>query len=134
MNTTDATKVCETNGARLIHYETARVAKIELPSGEQVLISIGTASAKLYRKNRLFGWFLPRSFVSKPLVEWDPRYCHVSGFDRDVFRGMILDGLLSLLSRFKSIDELNRGWPTMKNPMEVASLEFYRRLIPKPAK
>lgn len=133
MNIADASKLCEEHGAVLLNYQHPRLTMLALRSGEQVLISIGTTSAKVSRRNSLFGWFLPKCCVSKPLVAWDARYTQFDTFHRAICRGMVLDGLLSLISRVDSIDELCLAWCVIKNPLQVAAVELFESTFPSAA-
>jgi hypothetical protein len=101
-----------------------------LPSGEQIVISIGTTSAKIFRRRALVGWFAPKCCVSKSLVEWEPRYQQFNGLHRTICRGMVLDGLVDLVSRAKSIGELRLAWCALKNPLEVSSVALFKQTFP----
>jgi hypothetical protein len=130
MNVSDASKLCEEHGAILLNYHHPRLATLALRSGELVLISIGTTNAKVFRRNSWFGWFLAKCCVSKPLVTWDARYAQFDNFHRAICRGMVLDGLLSLISRVDSIDELCVAWCVIKNPLEVAAVQLFQSTFP----
>jgi hypothetical protein len=127
MNVSDAAILCEQHGSTLVNYQEIRLAVLMLRSGEQVLISIGTTSAKVFRRSSVFGWRFPKCCVSKTLVSWDSRYTQFDNFHRAVCRGMVLDGLLSLISRVESIDELCLAWCAFRNPLEVAASELFKR-------
>jgi len=43
---------------------------------------------------------------------------------------MVLDGLLDLVSRAESIDELCLAWCFLKNPLEVASIKLFKETFP----
>src|SRR5258707_1375010 len=105
MNISEASKLCESHGAVVLRYEPPRVAVLRLRSGEQVMISIGTASAKMFRQNSILGWYLPKCCASTPLATWDERYPRFNNLHRTICQGMALDGLVSLISRLESIDE-----------------------------
>jgi hypothetical protein len=125
MGADNISKICEEHGATLLQYKPPRLAVLRLDSGEEVLVSVGAATARVYRRNTLFGWFLPKRLLSQKLVSWDKNFATSTGFYREAFRKMFLDGLVNLVSQFKSIADVQVGWPTMKNPMEVASLRFF---------
>ena len=124
MDETTAKSHCLRNGSQLLSYSGARAASLILHSGEQVVISIGPTTAKVCVSRPLFGWFLPRVVASERLSKWDDRYSQSNAFYRDVFQAMILDGLLSLVSRFRSVAELQLAWSVLRNPIEVAVLEL----------
>lgn len=130
MKVSDAFKLCAEHGAVLLNYQQPRLALMALRSGEQVLISIGTTSAKVFRRDRLFGWVIPKRCVSKPLAAWEKRYTQFNNLHRTICRGMVLDGLLDLVSRTESIDELCLAWCVLKNPLEVASTKLFKETFP----
>ena len=132
MNAADASKLCAQNSAVLLNYQHPRSAFLRLRSGEEVLISVGTTSAKVFRRNPLFGWALPKRCVSKPLVAWEGRYAQFNNLHRAACRGIVLDGLLDLISRAESIGELCLAWPFIKNPLEVASVKLFHETFPDP--
>ncbi len=131
MDATNASKLCESHGATLLHYNPPGVARLAFRSREQIMISIGTASAKLFRPSRLFGWLFPRCCASKSLAEWDPRYTQFDAFHRNISRGMALDGLLDLVTRADSISELRLAWCAIRNPFEVASVGTIPTDVPR---
>jgi hypothetical protein len=130
MNVHDATELCAEHGSLLLQYHSPRVAMLMLPSAERLLISIGTMNAKIFRRNALFGWFLPRCVASQSLSAWEPRYTQFNSLHRTVCRGMVLDGLVDLVSRAKSIDELRLAWCALKNPLEVSSVALFKQTFP----
>src|SRR5262249_30195886 len=91
-----------------------------LPSGEQILISIGSATAKILVKRPLFGWLFPKVIVSEQLSAWQPEYPRYNVFYRQICQSMVLDGLLTSLSQCQSLKELQQCWKTMQNPIAVA--------------
>jgi hypothetical protein len=101
-----------------------------LPSTEPLLITIGTTSAKIFQRSRLFGWFIPRCVASKQLSAWEPRYAQFNSLHRTICRGMVLDGLVDLVSRAKSIGELGLAWCALKNPLEVSSVALFKQTFP----
>jgi hypothetical protein len=40
---------------------------------------------------------------------------------------MVLDGLLSLVSKCKSLDELRLVWPVIRNPLDVSAADMFER-------
>src|SRR4051812_39524980 len=117
MDASAATKLCESRGAALLLYNPPGVAKVMLRSGDQLVISVGATSAKLFRRSPLFGWFVPRCCASKSLAEWDARYPQFDSLHRNVSRGMVLDGLLDLIPRAESLAELCLAWCAIRNPL-----------------
>ena len=127
-----ASKLCNDHGTTLLHYKAPDVATLLLASGEQVVISVGTTSAKTFRRRALLGWLVPRCCAAKSLVEWEPRYTRFSTFDRRICRAMVLDGLLDLVSRIESIAELCVAWCVIRNPVQVAALAMFTQTFHKP--
>jgi hypothetical protein len=125
-----ATKLCADHGSLLLQYQSPRVAMLMLPSAEPLLISIGTTSAKIFRRRTLFGWFLPCCVASQSLSAWEPRYKQFNSLHRTICRGMVLDGLVDLVSRAKSIDELRLAWCALKNPLELSSVALFKQTFP----
>lgn len=111
---------------RVLNHKTGRFAKIGLLSGEEIVISIGTANAKIFAKRGVFGWFLPRVIVSEQLSVWQSEYRRYNGFHRRLCRGMALEGLLALLSHCRSIDEIQQVWQTMQNPVAVTGMALMK--------
>jgi hypothetical protein len=74
--------------------------------------------------------FAPKCCASKSLVEWEPRYSQFNGFHRAICRGMVLDGLVDLVSRAQSIGELRLAWCAIRNPLEVSSVALFKRTFP----
>jgi len=119
MNEQDARAICEKHGSAFLSYEVGRAAYIVLPSNEHIIISIGTSTAKVLIKRRIFGWRFPRVIASQSIATWEPTFRKLDRLRRFACGVMALDGLLSLVSKCKSVDELRLVWPVMRNPMEV---------------
>ena len=130
MDANDASKLCESHGAALLHYTWPRVAKLVMRSREHILISIGIKTAKIFRPTPVLGWLFPTCCVSKPLAEWDARFREFRGVQRVAARGMVLDGLLDLVSRADSVAELCLAWCVIRNPMEIASIALFKETFP----
>ncbi len=124
MDETSAKAHCLKHGSKLLLYTSGHVASIVLRSGEHVVISIGTDTAKIFTRRPLLGWWLPRVVVSEQLSKWDNRYLQFNDLYRGVLRAMILDGLLILVLRCSSVVELRIACRVIRNPIEVAVLEL----------
>jgi hypothetical protein len=131
MNIEAADKLCSSNGATLLHYKWPGVASVVLRSREQVVISIGTTSAKIFARRALLGWLAPKSCATRSLMEWEPRYAKFSDFHRNLCRGTVLDGLLDLVSRADSIKELKLSWHNIRNPLQVAAVATFEKMFPQ---
>jgi hypothetical protein len=101
------------------------IALVRLPSGERILISIGSATARVLDKSTIFAWCFTKTVVSERLDTWQPEYWQCNRFYRRINRAMILDGLLALLSNYHSIDEVRRAWPTLQNPIDVIGRKIF---------
>lgn len=123
MDEVKAKAICEKNGSTLRSYERGRAAFLVLPSGEPIVISVGTASAKVFTSSTE-DWHLPKVIVSQPIEVWEPSFRRLDRLHRYACGYMVLDGLLSLLSRCRSIDELRLSWPGLENPIGVAGREL----------
>src|SRR5208283_3441275 len=96
--TNDKKQICQ-----VVKQKPGRFAMVELPSGEQIMISIGSATVKILAKRDFWGWCLPKVIASERLSTWQSKYQRYNGFYRRICRTMILDGLLTLLSTCESI-------------------------------
>jgi hypothetical protein len=112
MTVENIAKSCEEHGAVLLQYQSPRVAVPRLSSGEDVFISIGTSTARVYRRNRVFGWFLAKRVVSRQLASWDSNFATSNGFHREAYRKMFLDGLIDLISQCKILRNCDTVGPT----------------------
>ena len=130
MNISDAGKLCSKHGATLLNYRETRFAMLQLSSGEQVLISVGTGTAKILARRRILGWLVPRCIATRSLVEWEARYREYNKLHRVVCRGMVLYGLLNLIAPIGSVDGIRLAWPALRNPLEIASLGLFRDMCP----
>jgi hypothetical protein len=61
MDETIAKAHCLKHGSQLLLYRGGRVAAVVLQSGEHVVISIGTVTAKVFVRRPLSKWWLPLS-------------------------------------------------------------------------
>ena len=125
MEESAAKSLCLKNGSQLLSYADARAALLVLRSGEPLIISVGTTSAKLCVRRPIFGWHLPRVIASEQLSKWERQYNQLTALQREAIRAYVLDGLLSLVSGFASLAELQLAWRVLRNPLEVgAGLAF----------
>jgi hypothetical protein len=127
MNEDKAKIICEKNGSTLSSYKLGSGAFLILPSGEPIMISVGTATAKVFTKRPIFGWHFPKVIVSQPIKDWEPTFPTLDRLHRYACVAMVLDGLLSLLAPCKSIAELRLEWPVLlrdprRHPIAVAAM------------
>jgi hypothetical protein len=111
---------------QIVNEKSGRFAMIALVSGEQILISVGTATAKVLIKRPLFGWVFPKTIISERLSVWQPEYPRYNGFNRRRCRSMALEGLLLSLSHCKSVIQIQHAWKTMRNPIAIVGLAMMK--------
>jgi len=126
MNEQHARAVSEANGSHLLSYEPGRVAFLMLPSGEQPVVSVGTATVKVCRRRAVFGRRLPKTIASQLIASWHPDFASLGNIQRWASRCMVFDGLVDLLSRCQSLSELQLAWPVIRNAIEVAAIHVSR--------
>lgn len=124
----DARVTCESRGSSMLSYQLGKAAYIVLPSNERIIISIGTLTVKVLTKRSIIGWKFPKVIVSQSIASWEERFDKFDRLRRFGCGAMILDGLLCLVSSFKSIEELRLAWPVLRNHLEVwASEKLYNK-------
>jgi hypothetical protein len=123
MNELKAKAMCEKNGSTLRSYKLGSAAFLVLPSGEPIVISVGTTTVKVLTRRQIVGWRLPKVIESQPIESWEPSFPTLDRLHRYACGSMVLDGLLSLLSRCQSIADLRLTWPALRNPVAVAAIE-----------
>jgi len=57
--------------------------------------------------------------VSQQLSHWESKYRILGKLKHFGIASMVLDGLVSLISRIRDFRELVLAWPVMKNPIDV---------------
>ena len=125
MDEASAKSLCLKNGSQLLSYAEGRAALLVLRSGESLIISVGTSSAKLCVRRPILGWRIPSVIASEQLSKWERQYNQLTALQREAIRAYVLDGLLSLVSGFASLAELQLAWRVLRNPLEVgAGLAF----------
>jgi hypothetical protein len=131
MTETDARTICQNHGSTLLSYESGRTAYIRLPSDESIVISIGTTAVKVFTKRLIVGWKFPKVTASQSMAIWQQGFDKLDRIRRFGCGSMILDGLISLVSRCGSIEELRLAWPDLKNPLEAWAAEEVGRHVNK---
>jgi len=123
MNEVDAKIICKNNGSSLLSYELGKAAYIVLPSSEPIVISIGTLTVKILTKRAIFGWLFPKVIVSQSISTWEQGFNKLDRLRQFGCGAIVLDGLLSLVSRCRSLDELRLAWPVLRNPLDAWAAE-----------
>lgn len=115
-----ARSISQANGSTLLGYEHGKTAFLVLPSKEQVVISIGTGTVKVFTRRLVLGWVFPRTIALQHIAYWEPSFAGLDRLRRFACGCMVLDGLIDLVSRCRSISELRLAWTVLRNPLEVA--------------
>jgi hypothetical protein len=104
MELSRAKALCTERGCELLRYEEGRKALIQLPSCEQVLVSMGASSVKVFRKGGLLGWFSPKTVLSFNLrpIGWD----ECTPLARSLMAFLLVDGTINLITEGGSIQEI----------------------------
>ena len=96
--------LCSERHCRLLRYEEGRLALLELQSTEQLLVSMGMSSIKVFRRRVLFGWLAPATLLSFDLLPLGWNEC--IPLTRIVLSGILVDGALTIITRASSIGEV----------------------------
>lgn len=91
-------------GCKLLQYEEGRIALIELPSREQMLVSMGASSIKVFRKRVLFGWRLPTTVLSCDLSSSGWHQC--IPLTRAFMSILLVDAAMAIITEASSIREI----------------------------
>jgi hypothetical protein len=108
MELADLQALIAKRGCELLYYTEGKVASIRLPSKEQVMVSMGTSSIKVFRKHWLFGWVIPRTilYVDLASIGWD----QCIPLTRAVASVLLVAKAVDLLSQTGSISEMNEKY------------------------
>ena len=93
---------------RIIDYKMARYAVVQLPSGTEIMISIGATMVKFLKKGFL-GYVMPKTILSKEIADWDNRFLSHSAILREGAKLNLLTGLIIKISGVKSEDEISQA-------------------------
>ena len=117
-----ARAICQANGSILLSYEQGRAAFLVLPSREQVVISVGTDTAKIIVRRPIIGWLFPKTIASQQITVWAPEFPELDQLRRFACGSMVLDGLIELVSECRSLSEIKSIWHSLRNPIGVAGV------------
>jgi hypothetical protein len=92
----------------LLQYEEGKVALVQLPSQEQIIISMGNSSMKIFRKATLFGWWRPKTVLSVDLAAIGWHQC--VPLTRNVMSVLLIAKSLDLLTQERSIREVSEKY------------------------
>lgn len=116
--------LCKKNGSTLASYTRGRSAFVVLSSMEPIIVSIGVTTAKIAKKRPLLGWYLPKKIASERIEIWDEQFYSYNSFLRLAARGLVLDGLIILLSKCRSVEDILTAWGSLDNPSKIGSFFF----------
>jgi hypothetical protein len=91
-------------GSKLLHYEAGRAASIQLPSQEVLIVSIGTATMKVFCKARFFGWMWPKAILSVDLISIGWYEC--IPLTRVIVSVLLIAKTIDLLTNARSTNEI----------------------------
>lgn len=123
MDVEKAKVMCKSNGSSLLIYESGNMASLVLPSGENFTISIGFSSVKVFIKKSRFSLKLPKQIASKPILDWDSDYNTHNNIQRRGMKIYMLDGLISIVSQYKDLQQLVSAWPLIENPIGIGAMK-----------
>ena len=103
MELTNLNELIATRNCELRQYEEGKLAVLRLPSQEELMLSMGTSSLKVFRKGRLLGWVAPKMVFSVDLAAIGWHQC--IPLTRTVMSALLITKSLDLLSRAQSIDD-----------------------------
>ena len=119
-----ARAITEANGSALLKYESGKFAYLLLPSNEKIIISIGTKTVKILTRRPVIGWISPKTVAFQKIEYWANdslrpyrSYANLNRMERYACGCMALYGLVDLMSRCKSISEIQLAWPDLYNPL-----------------
>ena len=104
METPKAHSVCNDFGCRLLQYQEGTLAAIQLPSGEQVLVSMGASSIKVMQKRPILGWLFCKAVLSVNLAQFGWSDC--IPLTRAVLSVILVDAVMELVIRARSIPDM----------------------------
>ena len=119
-----ARAITEANGSTLLKYESGKFAYLLLPSNEKIIISIGTETVKILTRRPIIGLIFPKTVAFQKIEYWANdslrpyiTYANLNRMQRYASGCTALDGLVDLMSRCKSISEIQLAWPDLYNPL-----------------
>ena len=107
MELTTLNDVMLKRNCQLQQYREGKLALLRLPSQEEVMVSMGTSSLKVFRKG-LLGWVAPKTVFSTDLAALGWHDC--IPLTRAVMSVLLITHSLDLLSRARSLDDAVRNY------------------------
>lgn len=108
MELSDLKALIAKRNCELLQYEEGRVALVRLPSQEQIIISMGESSMKVFRKGWLFGWARPKTLLSVDLAAIGWHQC--IPLTRAVISVLLIARSVDLLTQVHSIREIGQKY------------------------
>jgi len=107
MELTNLNEVILKRNCQLRQYEEGKLALLLLPSQEEVMLSMGASSFKVFRKG-LLGWVTPKTVFSVDLAALGWHEC--IPLTRTVLSVLLVTQSLDLLSIAQSVDDAVRQY------------------------
>jgi hypothetical protein len=114
-----ANALCEARGCKLINYEVAKAAFVALPSNDNVIISVGATTAKVFQKNPFFAilpgkysWLYPKAILTFDMQVLDAEWQQLIPMTRLLIHVYILYAMLDLITSCKSSTEIRFKYAT----------------------
>lgn len=93
---------------KIIDFKMTQYALLQLPSGSEIMISMGATTVKFLKKG-LLGYVTPKTILSKQIADWDKRYLSHNALVREGVKLHLLTGLIFDLSKIKSENEIEQA-------------------------
>ena len=93
---------------KIIDYKMAEFALVRIPSGTELMISMGATTVKFLKKG-LLGYVTPKTILSKQISDWDSRYISYDSLRREGIKLNLLTGLIIKLSKIRSENEIEQA-------------------------
>lgn len=94
----------EKRDCELLQYDEGKVALVRLPSQEQIIISMGTSTMKVFSKTRFFGWSRPKTILSVDLMPFGWFEC--IPMTRVIMSILLITKSVDLLTQAQSIRDI----------------------------
>jgi hypothetical protein len=93
---------------KIIDLKKSEYALVQLPTGTELMISMGATTVKFLKKG-LLGYVTPKTILSKQIADWDNRYLSYDAFGREGAKLHLLTGLIIKLSKIRSENEIEQA-------------------------
>lgn len=93
---------------KIIDFKMAEYALVQLPSGTDLMISMGATTVKFLKKG-LLGYVTPKTILSKQISDWDEQYLSYDALGREGVKMPLLTGLIIKLSKIRSENDIEKA-------------------------